>query len=100
MVLQATAETTNMKTENMVETFHKMIGAIPERDGFEIMVQTHDIHGWINMTRDEAMHSCNSPGGLNGLTTVFYWKDGEVENMCEFRFPFSFSEADTMEGDE
>jgi len=86
-----------MSKDDTVETFHGMIGAILERDGHEIMVQTHDIHGWCAMTRDEAMRSYNRPGGLNGLTTVYYWRDGEVESICEFLFPFSFSENDTNE---
>ena len=85
-----------MSEDNAVGAFRAMIEAIPERDGFEIMVQTHDIHGWCGMTRDEAMRSCNSPGGLNGLTTVYYWKNGEVENICEFKFPFSFSDNDAI----
>ena len=85
-----------MSKDNTVETFHAMIEAIPERDGYEIMVQTHNIHGWCVMTRDEAMRSYNCPGGLNGLTTVHYWKDGKVETICEFMFPFSFSEIDAM----
>jgi len=86
--------------KNMTETFRKTIRATPERDGYEIMVQTHNIHGWCGMTRDEALRSYNSPGGLNGLTTVYYWKAGEVESICEFKFPFSFSVEDTMEEDE
>jgi len=85
-----------MSKDDVVEAFHRMIGAIPERDGYEIMVQTHDIHGWCGMTRDEALRSYNSPGGLNGLTTVYYWKGGEVESICWFVFPFSFSENDTI----
>lgn len=77
-----------------VRTLRMVLDMMPPKrflDDTKIIVQTHTSEGWCTLTREEAMVAKNTPGGLNGCTTIYIKpSSGQAREVAEFILPVTY----------